>query len=317
MIDIKTTDIIFDPCCGTGAFLIAGMNKILNCIETSKLSNKQELSKKVKEKQLIGFEKNPTMFALSISNMLFRGDGKSHIYHTDFFDEKKVDEILEEKKPTIGFINPPYGGLDNSKNPTKKEIQFLIKLLDSCSRYVVMIAPLSTYFKEDSLRNKILAKHTLKMVINMPKELFQPNASTHTAISVFQTNIPHNNKEVLLYNLESDGFVLSKQKGRTDILSKWENIKKDLLDKVDKKFADGINFVKTSIKENNEWIIQAHSKTDYTTLKENDFLNSIREYIIFKTKKDLNLLNKDLNELEFLEILNNSKINGEKFLEDN
>ena len=316
LIELKTNDIILDPCCGTGSFLIAGMNKIIKEIENSKISNKQELKEKVKENQLIGFEKNPTMFALSISNMIFRGDGKSQIYHTDFFDEN-MDLLLESKNPTIGFINPPYGGLDNSKNPTKKEIQFLIKLLDNCSRYVVMIAPLSTYFKEDDLRNKILEKHTLKYVINMPNELFQPNASTHTAISVFETNSPHNDKEVLLYNLEDDGFVLSKQKGRTDVLNKWSLIKNGLLEKIENKFIDDFNFVKTQIKENDEWIIQAHSKTDYSQLKEEDFLNSIREYIIFKTKKDLNLLNKDLNDLEILEMLSNSKIKGEKFLEDN
>ena len=319
LIDIKTNDIIFDPCCGTGAFLIAGMNKIIKEIKNSNLPNKQELKSKVKENQLIGFEKNPTMFSLSISNMLFRGDGKSQIFHADFFDDN-VDNILKNKKPpTIGFINPPYGGLDNKKNPTKKEIQFLIKLLDNCSRYVVMIAPLSTYFKEDDLRNKILAKHTLKYVINMPNELFQPNASTHTAISVFKTNKPHNEKGVLFYNLEKDGFVLSKQKGRTDILNKWNRIKNNLLKELKNpnEFVDDLHFVKTQIKENDEWIIQAHSKTDYSQLREEDFLNSIREYVIFKTKKDLNLLDKDLNELEILEMLNNSKINGEKFLEDN
>lgn len=317
LVDIKINDVIFDSCCGTGAFLISGMNKILNSIEKSNLSNKQELKDKVKENQLIGFEKNPTMFALAISNMLFRGDGKSQIYHIDFFDEK-AKNILENKNPTIGFINPPYGGQDNKKNPTKKEIQFLIKLLDECSRYVVIIAPLSTYLKEDELRNKILAKHSLKYVINMPNELFQPNASTHTAIAVFETHTPHNNKEVLLYDLEDDGFVLSKHKGRTDILNNWTAIKNKLLNELKNpnEFVDDLHLVKTKIKENDEWIIQAHSKTDYSTLKEEDFLNSIREYVIFKTKKDLNLLDKDLNELEILEMLNNSKINGEKYLKD-
>jgi type I restriction-modification system DNA methylase subunit len=317
LIDIKLNDVIFDSCCGTGAFLIAGMNKIFKLIETSNISEKKKLKEKVKETQLIGFEKNATMFALSISNMLFRGDGKSQIYHVDFFDEK-ADDILKNKNPTIGFINPPYGG-SGKKNSTKKEIQFLIKLLDCCSRYAIIIAPLSTYFKEDDLRNKILAKHTLKYVINMPNELFQPNASTHTAIAVFETNSPHNNKEVFFYNLEDDGFILSKQKGRTNILNKWNSIKNNLLKELQNpdKFVDDLHFVKTAIKENDEWIIQAHSKTDYSTLKEEDFLNSIREYVIFKTKKNLNLLDKDLNELEILEMLNNSKINGKKFLEDN
>ena len=317
LIDVKANDIIFDLCCGTGAFLVSGMHKILELIKDSSLPNKQELESKVKENQLLGFEKNPTMFSLSISNMLFRGDGKSQIYHVDCFEEE-ADKILEKIKPTIGFINPPYGGQDNTKNPTKKEIQFLQKLLDSCIRYGIIIAPLSTYFKEDTQRNKILEKHTLKYVINMPSELFQPNASTHTAIAVFETHLPHNNKDVLLYDLKDDGFVLSKQKGRTDVLNQWQEIKTNLLNELKNpnKFVDDLHFVKTPIQKNEEWIIQAHSKTDYSKLEEKDFLNSIREYIIFSTKKDLHLLDKNLNELETLEMLNNANITGEKFLED-
>ena len=317
LIDVKVNDIIFDLCCGTGAFLVSGMHKILELIKDSNLPNKQELERKVKENQLLGFEKNPTMFSLSISNMLFRGDGKSQIYHVDCFEEE-ADKILEKINPTIGFINPPYGGQDNTKNPTKKEIQFLQKLLDSCIRYGIIIAPLSTYFKEDTQRNKILEKHTLKYVINMPSELFQPNASTHTAIAVFETHLPHNNKDVLLYDLKDDGFVLSKQKGRTDVLNQWQEIKTNLLNELKNpnKFVDDLHFVKTQIQKNEEWIIQAHSKTDYSKLEEKDFLNSIREYVIFSTKKDLNLLDKDLNELETLEMLNNANITGKKFLVD-
>ena len=317
LVELKYNDVIFDPTCGTGTFLIAGMNKILDLIDKSKMTDKEEMRDKIKEKHLLGFEKNPTMFALSISNMLFRGDGKSQIHQVDFFS-KDANEIIKERKPTIGFINPPYGGEDQKKNPTKKEIQFLQKILDSCERYVVMIAPLSTYFKDDNLRNQILSRHTLKYVINMPSELFQPNASTHTAIAVFKTKTPHEDKDVLFYDLKDDGFVLSKQKGRTDVLNKWEKIKSTLLKNLDEPVnnIDDINFVKAKIKENDEWVIQAHSKTDYSKLKEEDFLLTVKEQIIFKVKKDLNLLDKDLNELELLEILNKSKIKGESFFDN-
>src|SRR3990167_1783244 len=163
LIDIKTNDVIFDPACGTGAFLIAGMNKLISEIEKSNLPDKNQRIKNIKTKQLIGFEKSSTMYSLAISNMLFRGDGKSQIFNEDFFSTN-ASYVLDklQNKPTIGFVNPPYGGKDNETNPTKKEIQFLEKMLDSCSRYGIIIAPLSTYFKDDVDRNRILAKHTLK-----------------------------------------------------------------------------------------------------------------------------------------------------------
>ena len=316
LIDIKTNDIIFDPACGTGAFLIAGMDKLIKTINNSEIADKQDRIKTIKQKQLIGLEKSNTMYSLAISNMLFRGDGKSRIHNVDFFSEE-AENILRLIKPTIGFINPPYGGNDNKSNPTKKEIQFIERMLDNVSRYGIVIAPLSTFFKEDIIRNRILSKHTLKYVINMPYELFQPNASTHTAIAVFETNTPHNNKKVVFYGLNNDGFVLSKNKGRTDLYNQWCSIKEEFIKKLDNpsNYNDNISLVYKKIGKNDEWILQAHMKTDYSNLSDTDFVKSIKEYVIFSTKLDLNLLEKDIDEITMLEILNQNNISAQSILE--
>ena len=310
LLSIGPKDIIFDSCCGTGSFLIAGMNKIDSIIEKSKLPNKKDKEEHFRKKQLLGFEKNTTMFILAMSNMLFRGDGKSNIYNIDFFSDDATN-ILKKVKPTIGFINPPYGGKDNKDNPTKKEIQFLEKMLDNVSKYGIIIAPMSTYFQNNDIRNRILDKHTLKYVIHMPNELFSPNASTHTAIAVFETHNPHLNKEVIFYDLKDDGFVLSKNKGRTDKYNKWEPIRSDLLKKL--KYPEEYNdknLLKTRINKGDEWVIYDYVETDYDNLSESDFIHSIKDNIIFNLKKDLNLLDEDIDEITLLEILN-KHIEGE------
>lgn len=313
LIDIKTNDVIFDPACGTGAFLIAGMNKLISEIENSTISDKTNRIKNIKTKQLIGFEKSSTMYFLAISNMLFIGDGKSKIFNEDFFSNN-AKEILENLniKPTIGFVNPPYGGKDNKSNPTKREIQFLEKMLDICSRYGIIIAPLSTFFKDNNDRNRILSKHTLKYVINMPSELFQPNAATHTAIVVFETNKPHNNHEVIFYNLKDDGFVLSKNKGRTDLFNRWNTIKKELLNKINnvEKYQDNLIILKKKIKGLEEWLIQAHSETDYSKLSQKDFERKIKEQVIFNLKCSLNLLEKNFKEVDLFDMFEKADISN-------
>lgn len=314
LIPLKPNDKIFDACCGTGAFLISGMNKLIDSISNSSITNKTQKIDNVKQNQLLGFEKSNTMYSLAISNMLFRGDGKSRIHNIDFFSDEAAN-ILESEKPTIGFINPPYGGLDNKKNPTKKEIQFLEKMLDGVSRYGVIIAPQSVFFKDDIIRNRILTKHTLKAVINMPKELFQPNASTHTAIAIFETHVPHSNAEVVFYNLKDDGFVLSKNKGRTDVYNKWNDIKSELFEKTQnpQQYNDNVNLVNKAITSGDEWILQAHQKTDYSNISDEDFSKTLKKHLIFEIKRKFNLLFKNIDELSLMDILNANNINSSTF----
>lgn len=309
LIPIKPNDKIFDACCGTGAFLISGMNVLINAIANSEMADKKNRIDHIKEKQLLGFEKSDTMFSLAVSNMLFRGDGKTKIHCIDFFGDEAIT-LLEKEKPTVGFINPPYGGLDNEKNPTKKEMQFLERILDNVSRYGLIIAPQSTFFKDDWIRNRILTKHTLKAVINMPKELFQPNTSVHTAISIFETNLPHNNKKVIFYDLKDDGLILSKNKGRVDAYNRWKGTKDNLLKKLEspEQHADNTNLVYKPIGKNDEWILQAHQKTDYSEISDEDFIKSIKEHIVFTTKLNLGLLDKKLDEISMIEILYKNNI---------
>ena len=323
LIEVKVNDVILDTCCGTGAFLIAGMNSLIDTIENSSIRDKKNRIKNLKEKQLIGFEKSSTMYSLAISNMLFRGDGKSRIYNYDSFSEDAKNTLNSIREtginPSIGFINPPFGGRDNKANPTKKEIQFLEYLLDNVSRYGVIIAPLSTYFKDEKNRNRILTKHTLKYVINMPSELFQPNASTHTAIAIFETNRPHDNSNVIFCNLDNDGYILSKNKGRTDPLNRWLPIKKNLFNNIQNVDSneDKINLLKQKISFNDEWVLQAHSKTDFASLSEKSFSKTLRKFIIFSLKYKLNLVNKEIDEITFMEILLENGIKNDKIINKN
>ena len=303
LVDIKDNDRIVDLCCGTGAFLIAGMNALVEQIGKSSRTDKNEAIAKVKEKQLLGFEVNSTMYICALSNMLFRGDGKSSIYNYDSIRDDRANDILTKFQATIGFINPPYSGKDNQDDPTPKEITFLTKLLEHCERYGIIIAPLSAYFKDNSIREAILQKHTLKYVINMPGDLFQPNAAAHTAIAVFETNraFDYKRDEVTFYDLQDDGFVLSKHKGRTDVYGRWNKTEQILLDSLKPHAVpDDITLVRTKIKKGDEWIIYAHSKTDYSTLSAYDFVRTISSYLVFEARRDLGILDADLTETELM-----------------
>lgn len=314
LVPIKSNDVIVDLASGTGAFLISGMNEIIRQIKYSKSSEQSIKINDVKTKQLLGFEVNSTMYISSISNMLFRNDGKSKIYNIDSINDPKAQELLDKYKPTIGFINPPYSGKENKEDPTPKEITFLKKMLDNVSRYGVMIAPISTFFKETTKRQEILSLHTLKYVINMPTDLFAPNAFTHTSIVVFETNRPHEYEkdEVVFYDLKEDGFILTKNKGRTDIYGKWEKIEKDIIDKVvlGKGIPDGITFLRKTISPGDEWTVQQHLEVDYSKLSHEEFIKVIADFVIFEARRNLELLDTKISDFTLFNSLNKYFIDG-------
>ncbi|MEG2922803.1 MAG: N-6 DNA methylase [Malacoplasma sp.] len=339
LVDLKRDDIIFDSCCGTGSFLVAGMNKLL------KMQSTEAEKLHVREKQIIGNELKAHMYILAISNMIFRGDGKSNILNQDFFSKEFDDEFYGDggdKKgiihtvgqPTIGFINPPYSGSftdysklkefrkdpkkSKDKKPWMKEIVFLEKMCKICSRYVVMIAPPQTYMSEELLRDNILKDNTLKAVITMPKDLFEPNASTGSAIIVLETRRKHDfDVPVIFYNLTKDGYELSKKKGRRDVYNKWGQIKKKLLNDLDAPHyrsplnLNNITNLQTQIGKEDEWLIQAHSLVDFKKLNKTNFERTIKEYVIYKSKKELGFIDKGLDEADLLTIF--ADINKESF----
>ncbi|MCX6709321.1 MAG: hypothetical protein NTW67_06790 [Candidatus Woesearchaeota archaeon] len=113
--------------------------------------------------------------------------------------------------------------------------------------------------------------------------------------------------------MKEDGFILSKNRGRTDALNKWSDIKKKLLDELSdpNEYEDELHLLTTTITEKDEWIIQAHSKADYSNLTVESFIKSIKAYVIFLTKSKLGLLSKEIDELTLLEILNENNISAQ------
>ena len=83
--EVTKNDIVLDPACGTGGFLISCMDRIARI---HRLSRKQMVS--VVQQHLIGFEDEPTTAALCIANMILRGDGSTGVHRADCFRWKTI-----------------------------------------------------------------------------------------------------------------------------------------------------------------------------------------------------------------------------------
>lgn len=278
IIDLKPSDKLFDPCCGTGGFLIAGMHKMLSEVKTSE-------KEKIRKEHIHGIEIREDMFAISTTNMILRGDGKSNLINEDFLKQNAED--LRKNEYTVGFINPPYSQAKGKDTAHLSEINFIKHLLDSLASggRCVAIVPQSTMVgktKEDkAIKKQILEKHTLEGVITLNKNTFY-GVGTNPCIAIFTAHKPHSNKKYCKFvNYEDDGFIVSKHIGLVET-TRAISQKALLLDCwLHDKPAETKFMVRTTIEAEDEWLHSFYYFNDEIP-KEEDFEKTIADYLTFE-----------------------------------
>tara|TARA_B110000305_G_C19304360_1_gene570773 strand:- start:75 stop:1037 length:963 start_codon:yes stop_codon:yes gene_type:complete len=278
LVELKPTDSILDPCCGTAGFLIAGMHDMVQ-----KADNVQQ-KRNIRKNQLHGLELQPYMFTIATTNMILRGDGKSNLEQENFL--KFNPSQLQEKGCTVGMMNPPYS-MGSKSNPSLYEINFTEHLLNSIVQdgKVVVIVPQSSMIgkskEEKAIKANILKHHSLDGVITLNKNSFY-GVGTNPCIAVFTAGVPHyKKKEVKFINFENDGFEVQKHRGLVETIEAIDK-KQHLLDvwfdriKAETKFC-----VKTTIESNDEWLHSFYYFNDEIPQAE-DFEKTITDYLTFE-----------------------------------
>lgn len=274
LLDIQPSDKIFDPCCGTGSFLIAGMNRM---IEQKEGDEKAILN--IKQNNIHGIESNENMFAICTTNMILRGDGKSNLKLADFLEEKTED--LRKNNYTIGVMNPPY-----SLKGLESERHFIKHLLDSLADRAkcAVIVPQSVMGNKDGgkrLKQEIFKNHTLEGVITLGKQTFN-NIGAVPCIAIFTAHQPHpENKRCKFINFKDDGYEIHKNVGLVKTERAIER-KKHLLECWHyNKPAESKFMVETKVKYDDEWLHSYYYFNDEIP-SENVFKETMEEYIEFE-----------------------------------
>jgi len=283
---VNKNSVAYDNCAGTGGFLINAMKRMI--IDAKGDTAKE---KEIKMEQLIGTEYQSHIYALAVSNMYIHQDGKTNIINGSCFDDDVIDYI-KSKKPTVGFLNPPYKA--NKKNDTE-ELEFVLNNLEclvdggTCIAIVPTNCALNSSKKINALKRKILEKHTLEAVLSMPNELFINSDVTVVAcVMIFTAHKPHpTQKETYFGYYKDDGFVKRKNRGRIDATGKWETIKNKWVSYyINRKMEVGFS-VNKIITADMEWLAEAYMETDYSSLTDADFEDTVLKYTTFLLSNNL------------------------------
>ncbi|MEN9481553.1 MAG: hypothetical protein RLZZ298_2948 [Pseudomonadota bacterium] len=200
--EVTKNDKVIDPACGTGGFLIAVIQRAFD-VENARYEDVVEMVRH----NLIGYESEPLTAALCVANMILRGDGKSGIASEDVFHATKYPNELCD----VALMNPPFPHKATDV-PPQEFIKKALEALHTRGKLSVII-PTSLIVKKSfaSWRKSLLEKHTLKAVIQLPDETFQPFASATTSILLIEKGVPHNGEGLTSFvRIHYDGLTLKK-----------------------------------------------------------------------------------------------------------
>lgn len=279
LLELKTTDRIFDPCCGTGGFLVAALHTML-----SKTENESE-KLNIRKNQLYGIELRPDMFTVATTNMILRGDGKSNL-HCDDFLMKNPKQLQTDFRATVGMLNPPYSQ-GSKDDPDLYEISFTEHLLDSLlpnSKCAVIVPQSSMTGKtneEKSIKENILKHHTLEGVIMLQKDTFY-GIGVIPCIAVFTSGQPHPKDKICKFiNFEDDGYKVAPHIGLLETEAVKDK-KQHLLDVwFDRLEAENKFCVKTTVSAEDEWLHSFYYFNDEIPTQE-DFEKTVGDYLTFE-----------------------------------
>ena len=192
VLNIGINDIVYDPTCGTGGFLVSAFDYV-------KKNANEKQTEKFKQNNLFGVESEPEVVALAIVNMIFRGDGKNNIIEGNCFQKNLKLKVIDgnitadytnetitddDKVVTKVLMNPPFA----LKSDDDKEYLFINTALNQMQDGGILfsVLPYSCMVKGGNYldwRKKLLEKNALISVVTFPEDLFYP-IGVHT-IGVF------------------------------------------------------------------------------------------------------------------------------------
>lgn len=204
LVDPKFGDTVYDPCCGTGGFLIEAFRHIKRSCNPTPANIKILEEKTIHGGELTGTAKIAKM------NMILAGDGHTHIIQQDSLKNPKkeaFDVILTNfpfsQRTEFAHL---YGLSAVSANAVF--LKHVIDALKDGGRTGVIV-PDSVLFGKDNdmikVRRQLVEECEVKAVIQLSIHTFLPYTQQPTSILIFQKG--GKTKNIWFFELHNDGFI--------------------------------------------------------------------------------------------------------------
>lgn len=261
MLEPEPTDVIGDPACGTGGFLVGVMEYLLENYTSPEAVIEQvdpdtgkaqkiytgdrleEHRKHIREDMFHGFDFDSTMLRIAAMNLMLHGVDDPDIHYQDTLSTGFTDRFPKHASDGFDIVlaNPPFkgqldfedvhSGLLRQVKTKKTELLFLVlilRMLKSGGRSATIV-PDGVLFGSSTahvaLRKMLVDNNQLEAVISLPSGVFKPYAGVSTGILVFTKG--GETKDVFFYDVRADGLSLDDKRERVqqndlpDCLERW------------------------------------------------------------------------------------------------
>ncbi len=230
MIDPKIGEKVLDPSCGTGGYLTAAIQNMMDQNpNASELQNIQD--------NIEGWEYKPLPYLLATTNLILHDIQIPKIKFRDSLDEPLTSYSRKNRVDVI-LANPPFGGIVANGNESNFPAKFktkesadlflilMIHLLKENGRAGIVLpdGSLTGDGVKQRVREELLEKCNLHTIIRLPNSVFQPYATVATNLLFFTKGEP--TKEIWYYEHKLPEGQKSYSKTKPIQLSEFEPIKK-------------------------------------------------------------------------------------------
>ena len=240
MMDPRPDEVICDPACGTGGFLVEA-GAYLKEKYKNEIFFDREKKDHYMNRMFHGYDMDRTMLRIGAMNMMTHGIDNPFIEYRDSLSDQNTDR----EQYSLILANPPFkGSLDADIVSTdllklcktkKTELLFLalflrmLKVGGRCACIVPDGVLFGSSKAHKDIRKEIVENHRLEAVISMPSGVFKPYAGVSTAVLVFTKTDHGGTDDVWFYDMKADGFSLDDKRTETkendipDIIARFHN----------------------------------------------------------------------------------------------
>jgi type I restriction enzyme M protein len=209
VIDPRLGEVVYDPACGTGGFLVEAYTHLeqqVNTVQERRLLH---------HGSIIGGEAKPLPYLLAQMNLLLHGLESPQVDPQNSL-RFRLSEIGDKERVDVILTNPPFGGEEeqgiinnfpSDKQTSETALLFLQLIMRKLRRHpqpgrAAVVVPNGTLFADGvaaRIKEELLKEFNLHTIVRLPNGVFAPYTIISTNLLFFDRTGP--TKEIWYYEI--------------------------------------------------------------------------------------------------------------------